>query len=55
MNCSESHWNDAGQFAGIRKNAKRAQVTIKMMELNLRDLVSFAFISENIGECPKKT
>ncbi len=45
----------AGQFPGIRKNAKRALASIKMMELNLSDLVSFGLISENPGECPKKT
>ena len=39
--------SEAGQFPGICKNAKRALASIKMMELNLCDLVSFDLISAN--------
>ena len=47
--------SDAGQFPGIQKNAKRTLASIKMMELDLSDLVLFDLISENPGDCPKKT
>ena len=43
--------SDAKQFPGISKNAKRILASIKMMELNLSDLVSFELISA--GDDPK--
>jgi hypothetical protein len=45
--------SDAGQFPGICKNAKRALASIKMMELNLCDLVSFDLIS--VGDDPENS
>ena len=49
--------SDARQFPGICKNAKRVLASIKMMELNLCDVVSLGLISagDDPGGFCKKT
>jgi len=45
----------SNQLRWTRDGGWQRWPSIKMMELNLSDLVLFDLISENPGDCPKKT